>query len=118
MTNSKRKGKNGELELAAKLRDLGFNTRRGQQYNGLEGEDVVGMPGIHLECKRHKQPTAIQRWIDQSANDACEAVPVVCHRADRKEWLLTIKLDDVMQMARTLTLCHDTFRSIKQEYDG
>ena len=39
--NSKQKGAKGERELANKLKDYGYNTRRGQQYNGLEGEDVV-----------------------------------------------------------------------------
>jgi len=50
--NSKRKGKRGELELAKKLQEYGFNTRRGQQYSGLGGDDVVGLEGIHIECKR------------------------------------------------------------------
>jgi len=50
--NSKRKGKRGELELAKKLQEYGFNTRRGQQYSGLGGDDVVGLEGIPIECKR------------------------------------------------------------------
>jgi len=50
--NSKRKGKRGELELAKKLQEYGFNTRRGQQYAGLGGDDVVGLEGIHIERKR------------------------------------------------------------------
>ena len=39
--NSKQKGAKGERELANILKEYGYNTRRGQQYNGLEGEDVV-----------------------------------------------------------------------------
>ena len=39
--NSRAKGAKGERELANKLKDYGYNTRRGQQFSGLEGEDVV-----------------------------------------------------------------------------
>ena len=50
--NSKQKGKSGELELARKLREYGYNARRSVQYNGKaeEGQpDVIGLPGIHVE---------------------------------------------------------------------
>ena len=51
--NSRRKGKEGELELAKKLREYGYGCRRGQQYSGANGDaDVIGLPGIHIECKR------------------------------------------------------------------
>ncbi len=51
--NSREKGKRGERELASKLREYGYGTRRGQQYCGANGDAyVVGLPGIHIECKR------------------------------------------------------------------
>ena len=50
--NSRAKGAKGERELANKLKEYGYNCRRGQQFNGLEGEDVVGLDYIHIECKR------------------------------------------------------------------
>ena len=116
MTNSKRKGKDGELELAKKLRELGFHgVRRGQQYSGLEGEDVVGLAGIHVECKRHKQPTLARKWIRQAAEDCNDdQIPIVCHRADRHEWLVTLRLVDIMKLTRAIALFHDTFK----ENDG
>ena len=50
---SRNKGKVGERELAKKLRELGFDARRGQQFCGANGDaDVVGLPNIHIECKR------------------------------------------------------------------
>ena len=53
MTNSKAKGSRGERELSSKLKEHGFDTRRGQQYCGANGDaDVVGLPNIHIECKR------------------------------------------------------------------
>ena len=51
--NSRQKGKKAELELSRKLREEGYDCRRGVQYSGANGDaDVVGLPGIHIECKR------------------------------------------------------------------
>ena len=51
--NSKRKGSNGEREIAKILRDHGYEARRGQQYSGANGDaDVIGVPGVHIEVKR------------------------------------------------------------------
>lgn len=35
MINSKKKGAKGERELANKLKEYGYNCRRGQQYNRI-----------------------------------------------------------------------------------
>lgn len=51
--NSREKGKRGERELAGELRRHGYDARRGQQYCGANGDaDVVGLSGLHIECKR------------------------------------------------------------------
>ena len=51
--SQREKGKRGERELAKLLKDHGYSCRRGQQYCGSNGDaDVVGLPGIHIECKR------------------------------------------------------------------
>ena len=51
--NSRQKGAAGERELAKKLREYGYDCRRGQQYCGANGDaDVIGLEGIHIECKR------------------------------------------------------------------
>ena len=47
--NSRQKGTAGERELARILRERGYNTHRGQQYCGANGDaDVVELPGIHI----------------------------------------------------------------------
>lgn len=95
MTNSRQKGKRGELELSHKLQKYGYNTRRGQQYCGANGDaDVVGLPGIHIECKRVENLN-IYKAIEQAKNDANDyEMPTVFHRKDRHEWLVTMTLDD------------------------
>lgn len=99
MTNSRQKGKRGELELSHKLQEYGYNTRRGQQYCGSNGDaDVVGLPGIHIECKRVENLN-IYKAIEQASNDAKEnEMPTVFHRKDRKDWLVTMRLEDWIKL--------------------
>jgi len=94
--NSRNKGAVGERELAAVLNELfGTKARRGQQYNGLEGEDVVGLPGIHVESKR-VQALNIDKAIDQASDDSKNVkVPAVFHRKNHRPWLVTVKLHDL-----------------------
>ena len=50
--NSRRKGKTGELHLVKKLKEYGYDVRRGQQYSGANGDaDVVGIDHLHIEVK-------------------------------------------------------------------
>ena len=98
--NSKQKGARGERELANKLKEYGYNTRRGQQYSGIEGEDVVGLPGIHIECKRVEKLN-IYDAIDQSKRDCdCDDLPAVFHRKNNCEWLVTMPLEYWVEIYR------------------
>ncbi|CAI3661690.1 MULTISPECIES: putative PDDEXK endonuclease [Clostridium] len=101
MTNSKQKGARGERELSSKLKEYGYSTRRGQQYCGANGDaDVVGLPGIHIECKR-VQKLNIYDAISQAKADAKEnELPTVFHRKDRSEWLVTMRLEDWIKIYR------------------
>ena len=98
MKNSWNKGKRGELELAAILREYGFDARRGQQYCGTSGDaDVVGLPGCHIECKRVERLN-IDAAMEQAVRDARPGeVPVVMHRRSRKPWLVTQLLTDFLE---------------------
>lgn len=96
--NSKKKGAKGERELANKLKEYGYSTRRGQQYNGLEGEDVVGLDYIHIECKRVERLN-LEEAMNQSKRDATEnQIPAVFHRKNRSKWLVSMELDDWIKL--------------------
>ena len=97
MTNSRQKGKRGELELAAFLRGFGIDARRGQQYSGANGDaDVIGLEGHHIECKRVER-LDLYSAIKQSKHDArFGELAVVMHRKSREEWLITMTLEDYM----------------------
>lgn len=97
--NSRSKGKRGELELVHKLKEFGYGCRRGQQFCGANGDaDVVGLPGIHIECKRNERLN-IYDAMAQAKHDANpEELPTVMHRKNNCEWLVTMTLDDWMRL--------------------
>lgn len=99
MTNSRQKGARGERELAAVLREHGFECRRGQQYCGANGDaDVVGITGVHIECKR-VESLNIHKAMEQAKSDAREnELPAVFHRKNGKPWLVTMTLEDWMKI--------------------
>lgn len=95
--NSKDKGKRGERLCAAKMREYGYDARRGVQYAGSpDSPDVVGVPGLHLEVKFTEK---LRLWdaMEQSIRDAGEnEIPVVMHKKNNSEWLCILRLDDFM----------------------
>ena len=100
--NSRDKGKRGERELAKVLSGYGFNCRRGQQYSGANGDaDVVGLWGVHIECKRVERLN-IYDAIKQATDDARDGDrPVVMHRKNNQDWLVTMPMKDWIALYRT-----------------
>lgn len=97
--NSRQKGKRGELELAHLLQAYGFNTRRGQQYSGASGEaDVIGVDGLHIECKRVEQLNLYNAMEQAERDHRPGEVPVVIHRKNNKPWLVTMTIEDFIQL--------------------
>ena len=104
--NSRRKGKEGELSLVRKLKEYGYDVRRSQQYAGINNDaDVVGIEGMHIECKYTANGHGkIYDWIDQAKSDSKEdEIPVVMHKRVSKEyrgseWLVTLTLGDFMSI--------------------
>ena len=102
-TNGKQKGKRGELEFAQLLRDHGWtDARRGQQYSGIEGRDVLGLPGCHIEVKRVERLN-VDLAMDQAIRDAKKdcALPIVAHRRNNKAWLVTMTAADFLNLLRS-----------------
>lgn len=97
--NSREKGKRGEIELAHELERFGYPARRGRQFCGLNGEpDVVGVPGLHIECKRVER-LDLEAAMHQSERDARpNELPVVIHRRNRENWKVTLRLDEFMRL--------------------
>lgn len=99
--NSKRKGARFERSLASKLREYGYECRRGQQYCGANGDaDVVGLPGIHIEAKAVERLNLYDA-VNQSKRDAKDdELPAVFHKKNNCEILVTMPLDVFMDIYR------------------
>ena len=87
---SRTKGKVGERELASLLSDLtGYTVAR--RVRNLAGEDdLQGLPGWSIECKRYAAitPALVAGWWAQAQRQA-QAVgqePVLFYRADKGAW--------------------------------
>lgn len=97
--NSKQKGARFERLLASKIREYGYEARRGQQYCGANGDaDVIGLDGFHIEAK-HQETMRLYDWMDQSKRDAKEGeIPAVFHKKNNAEILVTLRFDDFMNI--------------------
>ena len=100
--NSRQKGARGEREWRDQLREAGYNAHRGQQFSGANGDpDVVcdDLPWIHFEVKRCKQ-LRLTEAMEQAKRDAKGKVPVVAHKRDREDWMVTLPAEEFWPLLR------------------
>ena len=112
MTNSKQKGKRGELELCRVLERVlkGTSWRRSQQFCGVAGDaDCIGVDGLHVECKREEGGTkTVYKWLEQAVSDAKNTdVPIVCHRPNGQDWIGIVYLEDLEGLYNVLRGVYD-----------
>lgn len=124
--SSRRKGANGEREVAHALEEIYPNARRGLQYQsymvGREREqdriraedkgidvkvtrrvrecDVENTP-FWVECKRGKK-TRIIPALEQARRDSDGRAPMAVTRNDQGEWTVTMYLKDWIQYVEKL----------------
>ena len=97
--SQQRKGRAGEIELAELLKGYGYDVRPGEPLNYGQEPDLIGLPGLHIECKRHEK-LRINDWMKQSVEDAekfGDGAPAVFYRRNREPWHIVMKLEDFMK---------------------
>ena len=97
---SQRKGRAGELELAQLLQGYGYDVQPGQAVSYGATPDLVGLSGVHIECKRNERlnvPEAMAQAV-RDADRFRDGAPAVFHRRNRSGWLVTMRLPDWMKM--------------------
>lgn len=97
---SRDKGKRGEREVAAILRDHKYpGARRGVQYTGgPDSPDVVGLPGFHIEVKR-VETFQLYPSLAQSRKDSHKGeVPIVVHRRNGHPWVVVMEFEDFLDI--------------------
>ena len=95
-----RKGADGERELVNILNGYGFLTVRGGSQTFGTVPDITGLPGIHIEVKRVERLN-ITEAMQQAVRDAerfRDGLPAVFHRRNRQPWLVTMRLQDWVQL--------------------
>jgi hypothetical protein len=103
---SRRRGATGERELCALL-SAGFNLpikrTLGQARDG--GHDIATVPGFAGECKRRRSFKTLygaMRQVEKSAASiGAGDFPTVFIRADHEKWLVTMRLEDWMVIAKS-----------------
>ena len=92
---ARNKGAAAERELAALIRDTwGYEVHRGKVF--YHESDLVGLDGIHVEVKRQERLNiyeAVRQAISE-ADKRKDGIPAVFHRRDREGWLVTMRLED------------------------
>ena len=88
---SQRKGRAGELELAQLLQGYGYDVQPGQAVSYGATPDLVGLSGVHIECKRNERlnvPEAMAQAV-RDADRFRDGAPAVFHRRNRSGWLVS-----------------------------
>ena len=99
---SQSKGREAELALAKELRErLGIpGIRAGKPASFGREADIVGVPGLHIEVKRHER-LALPEWIEQSERDSVrlnDGFPTVIFRRNREPWRICLRLDHFLRI--------------------
>lgn len=100
--NSRNKGKVGEREFAALLREQGFDARRGQQFSGSpDSPDVVSeaLSWLHVEVKR-VQNLNLTDACAQASGDAAGKPWIVAHRRNHAPWFITMSAETFFNFLR------------------
>ena len=98
--SSQRKGADGERELAAVLKEYGFDTKRGGSLSYGTLPDLYGLPGVHMEVKRVERLN-VSKAFKQSVDDSRrfnDGAPALFHRKNREQWLVTMRLADWIKL--------------------
>lgn len=96
-SSARRKGAEGERELAAFLRERGIEATRNAR-NGISTDDIAhSLEGIHLEVKRTERAEPL-KWSRQAEKDAGDRVPVVVWRSNGEPWRVILRAEHFLHL--------------------
>jgi hypothetical protein len=107
MVRSRDKGCRGEREAAAAINAVAPRAMayRAQQHSGTESSsDVVcpGMPDLWVEVKRVEKLNLLAAFA-KAAEQCGKLTPIVVHRKNGGEWMVTCRLEEMPVVARNFT---------------
>ena len=92
------KGARGERLLRDYLNSFGVAVKRG--YVFLRQSDLVGLQGIHIECK-FVERLNVRKAMSQAVEEAekrRDGLPAVFWKVSRKPWLTIMRTEDFMRL--------------------
>jgi len=99
MVNSRQKGARYERHVAGLFRSEGYEARRGQQYCGANGDaDVIGVKGLHLECKAVERLNLYDAMAQAKHDARAGELPVVVHKKNNCKDLVTMEFTDWVKL--------------------
>lgn len=106
---SRRKGKNGELELVALARELGFRDAKRtapMQAAGYADEfgDVSGIPIVYAEVKRYRR-TPVNKFVREMP-ERPGLVPVLFWRDDEGAWRADLDAVELLKLIKQVNDNH------------
>lgn len=103
--NSRAKGSAGERAASAAIFEAtGFHARRTQQYRGTTDSsdvEVDELPECFVEVKRVER-LQVHKAMATAVAQAEAKLPVLLHRRNRTEWLVTVRLTDLTRLANAV----------------
>lgn len=104
--NSRQKGKRGELDAAHALeRVFSWHARRTQQFKGTSDSsdiEVEETPEAFWEVKRVERLNVCDA-MSTAAATAGSKLPILMHRRNNTDWLVTVRLEDLGRLASTVS---------------
>ncbi len=88
-------------ELAEIRRLLGIPAKRKRSLGSLG--IITDIPGVQFALRRTRM-LRIYHAMNQARRDAHPRIPVVLYRADGREWLAIVPLEDLVALAERLVM--------------
>lgn len=93
--NSRRKGRQAEIEVAKLLSSYWPAALRNLDQFGDDKRDIDGVPGCHIQVKR-TETLKIWAAIKQAEDEAKPGdMPIVAFRRNRSGWYAALPLDEL-----------------------
>ena len=90
---SRNKGKVGEREVVAMLKEYEFEARRGQQFRGGDDSpDIIhDICNVHIEVKRTEQFNLYKAMEQAGEDKESNEWPVIFHRKNGRKWMVVLE---------------------------
>jgi Holliday junction resolvase-like predicted endonuclease len=110
---SRNKGKRAELQVVHALEAMGYKAHRSQQYCGANADsDVVcdDLPNVFIEVKNVER-LCVEKAMSKAEEDAAAKLqlPVVIHRRNGTEWLLTVRLENLHRLVEAVNAARNNW---------